>query len=127
MEHNTISHATVYQPNTHVPLIIHFPNISPTTIQDNVQEVDIVPTILDIVGIKSSHSYDGRSVLPLILGKTLSPKSTITQGYGLVSTSIRYNQWEVVAAQGSNNHQIASEMYDIIRDPDETTNILIAT
>jgi arylsulfatase A-like enzyme len=69
-EHGGEGHATnLYGEVTQVPLIIVPPvSLDPgIVIEDRVANVDIWPTVLDLVGLPALPNAEGRSLLPLIL------------------------------------------------------------
>ena len=69
---NTRGADTLYDEITRVPLIITGYNItSHEIISDLVRQVDIFPTLLDILKLPKNNNVDGRSLLPLISGKKL--------------------------------------------------------
>jgi arylsulfatase A-like enzyme len=68
-EHGSEGHArTLYSEVQHVPLIIHFPfRLDPgVVVESTVANVDVWPTILDLLGLESIQGADGRSLVPLI-------------------------------------------------------------
>lgn len=64
-----------YEGGLRVPQIIRWTGrISPAVLQEPVTSVDLLPTILDAAGIRSSASeIDGTSLLPLLAGDAPSP------------------------------------------------------
>jgi len=56
------THGTPYAYDTHVPLIIKLPADKSKTIDKKVYTVDIVPTVLDLLGISASEKFDGKSL-----------------------------------------------------------------
>ena len=50
----------------HVPLIAHVPGTTPSVIHGMTESVDVMPTILDLVGQPIPHSVDGISLVPWI-------------------------------------------------------------
>jgi arylsulfatase A-like enzyme len=72
MEHGQEGHAKdVHVENIYTPAIIVLPWFldEPRVIEDVTENVDLWPTILDIVGIEPVDDTDGRSLVPLILGE----------------------------------------------------------
>jgi arylsulfatase A-like enzyme len=68
-EHGSFLHWRLYfKPNLHVPLIMRIPNHPKEEVRINelVQSIDILPTILDIAGLPPHQRAQGRSLLPLI-------------------------------------------------------------
>ncbi len=68
-EHGSFLHWQLYyRPNLHVPLIIHLPNNAArgARINELVQSVDLLPTLLDITGIPPLPMAEGKSLVPVI-------------------------------------------------------------
>jgi arylsulfatase A-like enzyme len=68
-EHGYVGHrGHVYQPIVHVPMIISYPTLLPQgqTIAQDVSLVDLMPTVLDYVGIKVNLPIAGSSLRPVI-------------------------------------------------------------
>ena len=68
-EHGGEGHAkTLYREVQHVPLIIHLPfRLEPgVVVESTVANIDVWPTLLDILGLEAIPGADGRSLLPLI-------------------------------------------------------------
>lgn len=68
-EHGSFDHWQLYyRPNLQVPLIMRIPNYpkKEIRIKELVQSIDLLPTILEIVGLPSHPKAQGRSLLPLI-------------------------------------------------------------
>jgi Flp pilus assembly protein TadD len=61
----------IYRPTTRVPLLIRYPGAVPAgaRVPDRVSVVDIVPTILDLLGMDPPPGADGRSLVPLTRGE----------------------------------------------------------
>ncbi|HHT9113246.1 MAG TPA: sulfatase family protein [Candidatus Wunengus sp. YC65] len=75
-EHGFIGHAStslnakLYDEIIHIPLIIWWPKkIKHRVVGKLVQQIDIMPTILDMLGIPPSEGLQGYSLLPSIQGK----------------------------------------------------------
>jgi arylsulfatase A-like enzyme len=67
MEHGHVKHCRVlYDSSTHVPLMLRIPGVpGGTRIEAAVQNVDIVPTVLDYLGMPpESGRFDGSSLRP---------------------------------------------------------------
>lgn len=72
MEHGKIGHRNVYDEEIHVSLIFKFPNYlyEEKRVKIQVRNIDIFPTILDMLGIGLKDiKIDGISLIPLINGK----------------------------------------------------------
>ena len=71
-EHGSTAHAhTLYNELVHIPIIMRLPPAMPANKQIDalVSQVDIMPTILDYLGIKNTGIMQGLSLRPVIEGK----------------------------------------------------------
>ena len=70
-EHHEDTHGIfLYDSTTHVPLIVRLPSAQEAgrVFDQQVRTTDIMPTILELLGIPAQASLDGNSLMPLILG-----------------------------------------------------------
>jgi choline-sulfatase len=65
---NWLHPANLYFTETRVPLIVRYPpRIAPNQVVDGpVQEIDVMPTILDLLKLPMLEAFQGRSLLPLV-------------------------------------------------------------
>ena len=130
------AHHGLYDVNIHVPLIIKYPDVLPTgkRIKALVQHIDILPTILDIIGINSPRDIDGKSLIPLIFDKVNDLHSAILleEAYTQRKRAIRTNSYKYIYALSEKEaicrhcgrmHGSLEELYDLNEDPDENINI----
>jgi arylsulfatase A-like enzyme len=119
MEHGYIlKHVDLYDEIIHIPLIIKSPRISfKKIIENQVQSIDIMPTILDLVGISIPATVQGRSLLPLIN----EPENTSFPVYSEKedAVSIRINEFKFIW-RDSGRH----ELYNLANDPKEKINLI---
>ena len=71
LEHGHISHCRgVWNTVTHVPLFFKIPGVEGRRLDAAVQNLDIVPTILDFLAIdRGEYGFEGRSLRPVIEGQ----------------------------------------------------------
>ena len=111
-----------------VPLIFHGSNITPSKIiSQQVRQVDIFPTLLDLLGIKNETDVDGQSLVPLVNGETLeelpaymeSPpelKKKTEKVIGIRTSKFKY-------LRDLSHKDKIHELYDLENDPLEEKNI----
>lgn len=125
-EHGESTHGIfAYDATLHVPLIVRLPGVSGRVVKSPVRHVDIVPTILDALGVAIPGDLAGRSLWPLALGgdapasfssyfESLSP--SLNQGWaplrGLFDGRFKYIDLPL------------PELYDIGADPKELKNLV---
>jgi iduronate 2-sulfatase len=137
-EHNGWAKMTDYQIDTHAPLIIRAPGaIAPNTRVDRLVEfVDIYPTMSELAGLPAPAGLEGVSAVPLLKMPTRAWKTAIFSqflrsgvwsapdgrpymGYSLLTEQYHYVLW----IDWQTKAEVARELYDRQRDPDENTNL----
>jgi len=79
-EHGNINHArTCHEESVHVPLLVRIPGMEPRHIDTPVALVDVVPTLLDFVGLEPPRDdLDGQSLaIPALEPEALDPHRPI--------------------------------------------------
>lgn len=102
-----------------VPLIIKYEGLIPKNeiIGNQVQHIDIAPTILDILAIKKPSTMEGKSLLPLIYKQEEPDKFAFSNFAELFS--IRTPEWKLIY----NEEKKESELYNSQKDPGELNNV----
>ena len=113
--------------------MIKFPKNLPVEINQQIRTVDIMPTILDILDIKINNEFeklDGKTLMPLILGKewveefayseTGNPLNDKRPPKEPNTRSIRNSKWKMI----DNMHNGKKEIYDLENDPFEIKNLI---
>jgi arylsulfatase A-like enzyme len=74
-EHGVHGHArNVLTPVVWVPLVFRLPfRVEPLRVATQVRNVDLAPTLLELVGLPRPSSFEGRSLVPLLTG--MAPES----------------------------------------------------
>jgi arylsulfatase A-like enzyme len=68
-EHDSVFHERLYAAVTRIPLLIRLPGPPlGQVIEQTVESIDLMPTLLELVGASSPRFLHGRSLLPLIQG-----------------------------------------------------------
>lgn len=69
--HRLVAKGVMYQEAVRIPLIMRIPHIStgPRIIENQVSQIDIIPTILDLMNGEAGTLLQGKSLLPLISGE----------------------------------------------------------
>ncbi len=119
----------LYNPLLHIPFIVRLPNGQRgTRIKTSAEQVDIAPTILDLLGFEIPRHMHGESLVGAMLGERgkAKPKfavSTVFRGadrdsYGR-SMAVVLNGHKLILNLPSGS----CELYDLVRDPGEDTDI----
>jgi choline-sulfatase len=122
-EHQEEQHGFfVYDATVRIPLIIAGPGIAPRVVGDEVRIVDVMPTLLELVGAGIPTSVQGRSLVPLVRGERLDLVALTETWY----PRHHYGWSELTAVRDGRYKFIAAprrELYDTETDPGETHNI----
>lgn len=64
-EHDGVTHGkTLFEPEARVPLLFHWPRgLTPKRVDDPVSHLDVLPTIVDLLGAPPHPAFQGRSIL----------------------------------------------------------------
>ncbi len=119
-----------YDEQAMIPLIIRFPNLGLSErIEPQVRAIDIMPTVLDRLGLENPYTVHGQSLMKLITSgkKPPSDSALIYSEHGLKflelsigsQKSIRTQQWKLTR----NSWNGTWELYNLKEDPGETTNL----
>ena len=124
MEHETFDHSTLYEPNVRVPLVFYVPGVINKTITTQVQSVDIMPTLLDIVGIsREEYLFQGYSLVDPIQKNSQIKRLLFAEVFGSQAKTIRKDNWKLFLAKEGERY-LPYELYDTVADPDESNNLL---
>jgi len=91
---------TSWEGGVREPCIVHWPGHVPagTTCDEVAATIDIFPTVAEIIGGKlPEHAIDGKSILPLLLGKegATSPHESYLYYWGNHLEGIRSGDWKL--------------------------------
>lgn len=136
-EHRAWSKQSLFKVDIETPLIMVIPGMpGGKTIDGLAQHIDLAPTLANLVGINKAPNWEGKSLLPLLLGKGPIHNYIFAQqrrpgrmGSSIVSKRWRYNLYPVWKRQPSGcwqrdwNQQGAEEIYDQLNDRKENENL----
>jgi len=126
-----------HQEQTHVPLIIRLPGVFPADrrVPGLARLIDIKPTLAALLGISNFDPGQGRSMLPMVVGKSSGAAlslSEATKPREYQQEAAIQGNWKIIRTRmgarvlGNGVRQppgILYELYDLGKDPDERTNL----
>jgi len=127
-DHGGVLHGyTLYKDQLHVPLIIRAPGIAPARIESTTRNIDVLPTLLDLLGISAPEQIHGKSLVPLIHGAQaedlpLFSEAGIRAVKTVKSRSFQVGHWKYIETIFPNN--VLPEFYDLSADPKEMNNLI---
>lgn len=120
-EHGYVSHATLYNPNTHVVFIMSVPGLSRRIVPEYIQTADITPTLLGLLGISTQNSFDGWNITSTLYKQPLPSRVLVAESEH--KTTIRRGKWKLFLDTRGKS-PVPIELYDTEKDPGERKNIL---
>ncbi len=114
----------VYQSVLHVPLMIRapLPALRGRRVSGLTRSVDVMPTVLELLGVRHETRMDGESLLPLVAGARPDLDAYAENLY----PNLRFG-WSTVRALRSGRFKLIDtarpELYDLQHDPDEHQNL----
>lgn len=127
-DHGEFTHGVfLYDATTHIPLIVAGPAVLPgRVVEEQVASIDVMPTILDYLGLPPGSQVQGQSLLGWLKEskqapnrfaymETLYPKTS--HGWSELR-AVRLDDWKFVMAP-------TPELYDLKADPGERKNVQI--
>jgi choline-sulfatase len=135
-EHKMVRHgAELWEELVHVPLIIYIPGLPPAHIKVRRSAIDLVPTLLDLYGIKPPPPLGpGEKGNDFVSGVSLVPDLTLAPGaapeerdvlidmpdgpYNDPRRSLIHGDLKLTVSNGA-----SYELYDLGKDPDERQDL----
>jgi arylsulfatase A-like enzyme len=120
-DHGSVGHGhSVYDELLHVPLFVRHPGIAEriARLDEPVGLVDVVPTILDALGLEIPEDLSGRSFLPRLLGDHPAMPPSVISGF--------MENWRTVVIDGLKLQQRPygrQALFDLMVDPGEENDV----
>src|SRR5690606_37029604 len=120
-DHDSVGHGhNVFQELLHVPLIVRIPGLTEGEhrVPDAAGLVDVMPTVLEALGMEPPEALTGRSLWPLLRGLSESAPRAALSGF--------HDGWRTVLV---GNHKLVQRtdrhtmLFDLSTDPDEKNDL----
>jgi tetratricopeptide (TPR) repeat protein len=122
-EHGELTHGFfVYDSAVRIPLVVAAPGLAPRVVRDQVRIVDVMPTLLELLGVPPAPAVQGTSLLPLARGERLNLMALSESWF----PRFHYGWSELEAIQDERFKLIRAprrELYDLERDPLEAADL----
>jgi arylsulfatase A-like enzyme len=117
-EHARFLHDSLYQEVLHVPLLLRLPGRPARRLADLVQLSDVMPTLLDLVGLEAPGHVQGTSLLGLLDGSRRRPRALFSEWLSRGQAALRIGDLKYLRGSA------AEELFDLAQDPSERRNLL---
>jgi arylsulfatase A-like enzyme/Tfp pilus assembly protein PilF len=129
-DHGENSHGFfIYESAARVPFVIRAPfeRLRGRAVADPVRVIDLMPTVLSLLGVPVPREVTGASLLPLMTGDR--PELGL-EGYAEAMYPLHHYGWSDIKALRSGRYKAIDaprpELYDLQDDPGETRNLFDA-
>ncbi|MEI7891748.1 MAG: sulfatase [Myxococcales bacterium] len=125
--HHAVSN---FEETTRVPIVLSLPGVLPSgaEVRTRVRNIDLAPTILELLGRAPLAKMTGRTLLPLLGGEQETEERVVlTEGRG--TRGLMHKQWRLIARDMSQRFldapggAVTEELYDLETDPGERRNL----
>jgi len=133
MDHGGLLHCwTVYEELIRVPLLMHVPGIKGgSEVETRVNQVDIVPTVLDWLGMDpGGFRFQGRSMLPAFRGERIQERpvySEVNMPGCTERTCLIWNGWKYIKGNADRSFRFPApapvELFRLSDDEKERSNL----
>ena len=128
----------LYDENIKIPLIIRYPRIIPQgkIIETQVSQIDIMPTVFELLGLQVPGQTEGHSLIPLIKDEKIDFKEEsyamtqpcgwqVIEGDERMIYCIRTSEWKLIYYEDPNNKESNYyELYNLKDDTEEKENLI---
>ncbi len=124
-EHRMVRHGfELWEPLTRVPLIIHVPGVAAKRVDVPRSDIDLAPTILELMGMPSPSNFQGKSLVGELTATTAPELRDVILDLPRTSDSYRrralvHDTYKIIAY----DDDYRFEVYDLAKDPGEKRDL----
>ncbi|MFO8055739.1 MAG: sulfatase [bacterium] len=132
-DHDFWTHGILYQEQVLLPLIFRVPGMEGKRVSGRVRSIDIMPTILDLLGVRDPQQTDGKSLVPAMKsGRDIKDRPAYAESQNKFSMRVmgRVYQKDVMYSLTRGDYKYIlnitgaqEELYNLSRDPGEQKNL----
>ncbi|MBD2845565.1 sulfatase-like hydrolase/transferase [Paenibacillus sp. IB182496] len=123
-QHRMYQKMEMYEQALRVPMLIRLPGTQPVRCEEVVSHLDVLPTMLDALGLDRPAQLDGQSLLPVLRGGAAPADRSVFAQYsgnprpGDIRRAVVTKRYKYIYDPAD-----AAELYDLLLDPLETVNL----
>ena len=114
--------ATLYEEVLRVPLIVRAPGIAPRRVEAPVGNIDVLPTICELLDLAPPPAIQGESLVPLMRGEPAEPRARLAE-----MRNNNKKDWDgLVEGPYKLLYDVSAEkklLFDLTADPLERTDV----
>ncbi|MGQ9770362.1 MAG: sulfatase-like hydrolase/transferase [Thermogutta sp.] len=120
-QHGLMGKQNLYEHSQRVPLIFTGPGIPAGRSDALVYLFDVYPTVFELLGVPLPDGVEGRSLVPIIQGKTTAVRESVFGAYRGFQRSVRTESYKYIRYRVG--QEINEQLFDLRADPWETRNL----
>jgi arylsulfatase A-like enzyme len=117
--HGLFGKQNLYEAGMKPPLFFAGPGIPKGETQALAYLLDIFPTVCDLVAADIPGGLDGKSLKPVIEGKSSGVRDSLFLAYRDVQRAVRDSRWKLIRYPQVN----VTQLFDLQNDPEEITDL----
>ncbi len=131
-DHRLWTKMVFFDPSVRVPLILHLPEIisGGKSTKALVEQIDLFPTMMDLLELETPVSVQGKSFLKLAKGETMHHRDIVYSEFPNEPMYTRPGAYNPTRMQFDGRYKVVDngpnidpELYDLQEDPREITNL----
>ncbi|HJR60117.1 MAG TPA: sulfatase [Vicinamibacterales bacterium] len=127
-EHGLYDKRAMYEESIRIPLLMRYPALVKRGVIDDVTlNIDLAPTLLQMIGVAGAEDTQGMSLLPAMQGRRRNKRSVFFYRYDRETPystpslmGVRTPEWKLVRYQEEGQ---LHELYNVKKDPFEMKNL----
>jgi arylsulfatase A-like enzyme len=135
-----LGRSPLYREVVNIPLLIYMPEVDPGTYNKLTSAVDLMPTVLDIMGINPPDNLDGKTLLPAVRDTGLSGHEYVFSCFPFLNKGDKKVQADMPQRDVEHDSLITitsdewsliydsspglSELYNLKNDPHQTNDVI---
>ncbi len=119
-ERGYIGHNFLYEIQLRIPLILHIPGFTAKRTDDPVLAIDVMPTVFEALGLGRAFPFQGRSLFPVIEGKSQFEKDRVLIAEQNTRMRVRRGDWTCIFSRTGVPKE---ELYNLADDPEQRNDV----
>ncbi len=115
----------IYEGGLKIPMVVRWPGKIEASAQSELMWYfpDFMATVADLVDLELPGDCDGLSILPTLTGNGIQENHDYMFWIGGGRWAVRSGDWKAVSARFKGESPVEWELYNIVEDKGETTNV----
>jgi arylsulfatase A-like enzyme len=126
-DHGSFFHGvSLYDEQLHVPLIVRLPHAARagTVVDPQVRSIDIVPTIVDALGVPAYPDFQGASLLPMVADPAAAAPREVFARAANPTYPLRFAVRTPTHKLIDTVNPLGEALFDLVADPGERRNLV---